>query len=119
MADKTIQLRFRAVNRDIFEAIRDGKKKVETRAATARYKNIKVGDILRFVCGKDSFEKKVKRTHVFKSIAALVKKYQVHDINPFVNSKAELQKMYYSYPNYREKIKKFGIIAIEFFNEFS
>lgn len=108
-----IQLRFRAVDRDIFEAIRDGEKKVETRAATTRYRDIKAGDILRFVCGKDSFEKKAKKAQLLKSIPSLLQKYCANEINPFVNSQAELQKMYYSYPNYREKIKKFGIIAIE------
>lgn len=108
-----IQLRFRAVNRDIFEAIRSGRKKIETRAATARYRNIKAGDALRFVCGKDSFEKGAKKVQIFKSISLLLRKYQSQDINPFVKSDVELQKMYYSYPNYREKIKQFGIIAIE------
>lgn len=113
MASKTIQLRFRAVNRNIFEAIRKGKKKVETRAATARYRNSKAGDTLRFVCGKDSFEKKAKKVQIFKSIPSLLQKYRANEINPFVDSQAELQKMYYSYQNYREKIKQFGIIAIE------
>ena len=113
MSSKIITLRFRAVNRDIFEAIRDGRKKVETRAATARYRDIKAGNMLRFVCGKDTFEKKAKRVKIFKSIASLLKQYRAGDINPFVRSEVELQKMYYSYPNYREKIKQFGIIAIE------
>ena len=113
MENKTIQLRFRAANRDIFEAIRKGRKKVETRAATARHRDIKAGDILRFVCGKDSFKKKAKKAQIFKSIPSLLQKYRANEINPIVNSHAELQRMYYSYPNYREKIKQFGIIAIE------
>ena len=113
MSSKIITLRFRAVNRDVFEAIHDGRKKVETRAATARYRSIKVGDTLRFVCGKDTFEKKAKHVKIFKSIISLLKQYRAEEINPFVKSEAELQNMYYSYPNYREKIKQFGIIAIE------
>lgn len=113
MKDKTLILRFRAMNRNIFEAIREGKKKVETRAASARYRNIKAGDILRFVCGKDSFGKKVKKVKVFKSIPSLLQKYRANEINPIVHSQAELQKMYYSFPGYRDKIKRYGIIAIE------
>ena len=113
MKEKRILLRFRAVNRDIFEAIQDGRKKVETRAATTRYRDIKAGDALRFVCGKDSFEKKAKKVQIFRSIPLLLQEYRADEINPFVKSEGELQKMYFSYPNYREKIKQFGIIAIE------
>lgn len=103
----------RAVDRDIFEAICDGKKKVETRAATVRYRDIKAGDILRFVCGKDSFEKKAQKVQIFKNIVTLLKKYRAKDINPFVKSAAELRKMYYSFSGYRDKIKQYGIIAIK------
>ena len=37
-------LRFRAVNRDIFDAIRNGKKKIETRAGSPKFFN----DVLQF-----------------------------------------------------------------------
>lgn len=47
-------LRFRAINRDTFQAIRVGTKKVETRAATIKYRDIKVGDVITFVCGPRS-----------------------------------------------------------------
>src|SRR3989344_5210299 len=97
MINRIITLRFLAVNRDIFEAIRDSKKKVETRAATARYQDIKAGDILRFVCGKDSFEKKAKKVKIFRSIPLLLREYRADKINPFVKSAIELQKMYFSY----------------------
>jgi ASC-1-like (ASCH) protein len=108
-----ITLRFRSVNKKIFDAIRAGKKKVETRAATVRYRKIKKGDTLIFSCGKLRFEKKVKNAKVYKNIPALLKKYSFKTINPFVKSASELEKMYYSFPGYREKIKKFGIIALE------
>lgn len=113
MPPKTIKLKFRAVNRDIFDAIRDGKKPVETRAATVKFRNIKAGDELEFVCGKDSFKKSVKHVEVFKSIRDLLKKYKLQDINPQISSKDELKEMYYSFPGYRKKIEKFGIIAFE------
>lgn len=44
-----MKLRFREVNRDIFEAIQDGSKKVETRAATVRYQKIKKGDYVMLI----------------------------------------------------------------------
>lgn len=106
-------LRFRAVNRDIFEAIRSGKKRVETRAATHKYNNVKAGDKIRLVCGKSSFQKSAKKVRVFKTIELLLQIYPVKDINPNISSKEELMKMYYSFPGYRQKIEQYGILAIE------
>src|SRR3989338_5001736 len=103
-------LRFRAINRNIFEAIKDGNKKIETRAATPKYSKIKTGDELTFICGKSRFTKKVKTVGIFRNIDQLIKNYRIKDINPFCKNKLELIKMYYSFPGYREKIKKFGLI---------
>lgn len=106
-------LRFRAANQDIFEAIVAGKKKVETRAATERYRGITSGDLIVLVCGKKKEEKIVKVSKVFQSISALVKKYKPKQINPQLGTVKEIQDMYYSFPGYKDKIKKFGIIALE------
>lgn len=108
-----LKLKFREVNRDIFEAIRSGRKKVETRAATDKYRLIKPGDKVVFICGKDKFEKAVRRAEVFKTISGLLKKYKVKQINPKLKSEKELREMYFSFPNYKEKIKKYGLIALE------
>lgn len=59
METKIIQLKFRAVNRDIFEAIRTGAKKVETRAATEKFRDIRKGDAVALVCGGNRMEKRV------------------------------------------------------------
>jgi len=109
---KTI-LRFRAINRDVFDAIKIGKKKIETRAAIERYRNIKAGDIARLVCGKDVFEMKIKKATIFKSIAAILKKYKPETINPKTHTAQEARDMWYSFPGYKEKIRKYGLIALE------
>lgn len=114
MESKTHTLKFRAANRDIFEVIRIGKKRVETRAASVRYRHIKSGDIIEFVCGKSRFQKTVKRVTIFKSVSAMLKKYKVTDIMPKITSAKDLEDTYKSFPGYPEKIKKFGIIALEF-----
>lgn len=113
---KKLTLRFRAVNKDIFLDIKSGKKTVETRAATKKYKNIVAGDTIVLVCGKERFEKKVKKTKIFKSIKALVKTYSINKIMPHLTTEKELQEAYYSYPNYKEKIKKDGLITLELKN---
>jgi|SRR3989338_7112100 len=110
---KKYTLRFRAVNKDIFDAIKSGKKTVETRAATVKYRNIKAGDSLVLICGTQRFEKKIKKATIFKSIPAMLKKYKVKQIMPSLSTQQELEAAYYSYPGYKEKIKKFGLIALE------
>lgn len=111
MEHKENILRFRAVNRDVFLAIKNGTKKIETRAVTKKYRSIQKGDILVFVCGKSRFKKQIRSVEHFSSIRSLVKKYRSSTINPIAHSEVELRKIYYTYPNYREKIKKEGIIA--------
>jgi ASC-1-like (ASCH) protein len=113
MNGKTYKLRFREIDRNIFDAIRKGKKKVETRAATEKYMNLKRGDATTFVCGKSKFKKKIKRVIKFKTIDGLVRKFKPVQINPSCRTKKELEEMYYSFPKYKEKIKKFGLIVLE------
>ena len=112
--NRTHTLRFREVNHDIFDAIRKGEKKIETRAATIRFLAIQPGDRVRMVCGKDVFEKRVKSAKTFETISALLEKHDIKDLNPFADSREDLEKMYFSFPGYREKIKKHGLVAIEF-----
>ncbi|RJQ14880.1 hypothetical protein C4553_00265 [Candidatus Parcubacteria bacterium] len=113
MESKKYTLRFRRVNRDTFLQIKKGTKKVETRAATKKYKDIKVGDTLVFACEKERFQRKAKRVNYFKSVLAMLKKYKVKDVEPKLSKKDDLEEKYNSYPKYKEKIKKFGLVALE------
>ncbi|MFH1894400.1 MAG: ASCH domain-containing protein [Patescibacteria group bacterium] len=113
MENKLKQLRFREKNRDIFEAVKDGIKKVETRAATRKFKDIKRGDCLLLVCGKERIKKRAKEVKVFKTIKDVLKEYGAEEILPFAKSLADLEKTYYSFPDYRRKIKKYGLMAFE------
>jgi ASC-1-like (ASCH) protein len=113
MKNKDITLRFRSVNKDIFFAIKEGRKKIETRAATEKYRKIEVDDTLKFTCGKMSFKKKAKKITHFSSVRALLKNYAPNEINPNARSENELRRMYYTYPEYKEKIRKYGIVAWE------
>ncbi|MBI4121246.1 MAG: hypothetical protein HY457_03255 [Parcubacteria group bacterium] len=112
MGNKTYNLKFRAINKDTFEAIRRGDKKIETRAATEKYRDIKPGDSITFICGKRRYKKVVKKVEVFKSIAAILKKYTPRAINPNTRTASEAREMGYSFPGYREKIRKHGLIVL-------
>ena len=113
MTNKKHVLRFRAVNRDIFDAIRSGKKKIETRAGSPKYFNLQVGEELVFVCGKSRFSRKIKKVRKFSSIKALHRVYKPQEINSKTKTIAESENVYYSYPGHKEKIKKYGLVALE------
>ncbi len=113
MENKTHILRFRAVDKDIFTAIKSGNKKIETRAASPKFLNMKAGDNIILVCGKERLEKKIKNVRKFSSVKDLLKIYKAQEINPKTTNLEELEKMYYSFPGYREKIKEYGLIALE------
>lgn len=106
-------LRFNKKNRDIFEALRDGRKRVETRAATAKYADIKAGETVSFSCDGETFTRAITSVRHFSSVAALLKKYAVSDIHPPSKTAEELKAVYASFPGYTEKIREHGLIAME------
>ena len=108
---KKFVLRFRAQDRAIFNALKSGQKRVETRAATERFRRVKVGDKLIFICGQDRFEKEVRAVSHFPSIEAMLHEVGFRQIAPWLNSAEELVSLYQSFPGYPEKIAKFGILA--------
>ena len=108
-----MQLDFDPINKDIFEIIRRGGKKVETRAATPKYQQIKEGSVVIFFCEGEQFEKKVSKVNYFKSIESLLETYAPEEINPRLKTKEEIIELYYSFRNYKEKIEEFGLVAIE------
>jgi len=113
---KRYTVRVRQQDKDIFLQIKNGQKTVETRAATIKHKNIKKGDILIFVCGNDKIEKEILKASLFKSISQMLKYYKIKQIMPSVKTKQEMEKVYYSFSGYQEKIKKHGLIALELSN---
>ena len=106
-------LRIREVDRKFFEIIKSGEKTIGTRAATDKFRLIKTGDVLKFVCGRDTLEKKVLKVHYFKNVDDLAKTLDLKKIMSFVSSLDEVKKIWYSFPNYKEKIKKYGLLAFE------
>ncbi|SRR6266550_2693160 len=110
---KKITLRFREVDRDKFDDVKNGLKTVETRAATSRYKDIQAGDLLIVVCGKDRIEKTVVASKHFDSVEAMLKECNLKQILPSANSVEDAYKMYYSFPGYKEKLDRYGVMAFE------
>jgi ribosomal protein S18 acetylase RimI-like enzyme len=108
---KTHTLKLRAADRDLFEAIKRGSKTIETRAATSTYQRVKVGDVLRFRCGSAYIEKRVARIKHFGSVSALFKSPDFKRVFPGVDTLEETERLYYTYPEYRQKIDDHGLLA--------
>jgi len=110
---KRYVLRVRAADKNIFDAIKNGKKKVDTRAATERYRDIKAGDTIVLACGTKRLEKRVQSAKIFRTVRSLLREYKPKDIHPEIKTESDLIDLYRRFPGYREKIKKFGLIALE------
>lgn len=109
---KTHTLDFLEVNRDTFDLVCSGDKLIETRAATEAYADIAVGDTIVFACGNDTCAKEVIKVEKFSSIDDIFKKYKPHEINPTWKSEQDGRDAWASFPNYTEKIAKYGLIAL-------
>jgi len=110
---KKYVFRIRQKDKYILEQIKKGQKTVETRVSSVRYRNILKGDLLIFICGSDRVEKTVKKVSSFKSVSQMLERYKIKQIMPSVKTKQEMEKVYYSFSGYQEKIKKHGLIALE------
>jgi ASC-1-like (ASCH) protein len=106
-------LKFREVNRDIFNMLVDGSKSIETRAATPKYRNLKDGDYIIAKCGDDTCKKRIKKATHFDSIDQMLEVYDLKHISPSVRSKEEAIKVWHSFPSYKEKLSRYGIMAFE------
>lgn len=109
---KTYKIKFRVIDKDNFNDIKEGRKVFETRAATVKYKNMAVGDKLEISCGKNKVIKTITKVRYFRSIDAMLKAIPLKKIMPDVASIAQAKKRWYGYPNYKEKIKENGIVAL-------
>jgi len=105
-------LRFRTADRRIFNALKSGDKTIETRAATPRFAKIKPGDELILICGQKRLTRPVSRVEHFESLEKMLGQIPYTKIMPWVSSREEAIKVYYSFPRYPEKIKQFGILAL-------
>ncbi len=108
---KNWTLRFRAEDKDNFEELRSGLKSIETRAATVKYKNIKVGDTLTFTCDGDHFTKTITKRYHWPSVDKMVREVPFKRVMPNVQSISEMKAMYDSYPDYTEKIALYGLFG--------
>jgi ASC-1-like (ASCH) protein len=110
-------LPFLEENRNTFNLIKEGKKTIETRAGCPQYLKIDEGDIIEFSCGDDKIFKQVKKILHYKNLEELFAVYQPQDIDPEVSSYSEMRKRYLGFPDYEQRINKYGILVFELENK--
>lgn len=96
-----------------FDEVKIGTKSIETRAGAPKYQGVVVGDTLTFICGEDKLTKTVTKVFRWKDVDEMVKEIPFKKVMPSIGSIEDMKRVYSSYPNYDEKIKKFGIIGFE------
>lgn len=105
------KLPFLEVNRNIFILLKEGVKKIETRAGSTEYFKIHEGDQIEFSCGEDKIMKVVKKVYQYRNFDELFSKYKPQEINPEIFSVDEMKKQYLSFPGYEQRIQKYGILV--------
>ncbi len=100
-------------NRGTFIAIQDGRKKIETRAGSPEYLEIKEGDTIEFSCDDEKFTKQVGGGKRYENLEELFAVYAPQEINPEVFAHEELRSMYSTFPGYEDRLKKYGILVFE------
>lgn len=108
--DKHI-LKIRAVDKDIFVAIRDGVKTIETRAATPKYQNVKVGDELEIRCAKEKLVKVVKAIQHYDSVESIYHSADFSQVMPGVTTLDGAKQVLYAFPRNQAKIARYGLLA--------
>lgn len=109
---RTVQVKFRAVDRDKYEQIVNGIKTIETRAGTVKYTDLMPGDRLMLVCGKDKSAKTISFVKHYDSIANMLEELPLNQILPNASDIDEAIRIYNSFPGYKHKIEQYGIVAL-------
>ena len=111
------------VNLGLYDALLQGRKTVDTRAPFPAnpqkdYSRIREGDVLIFHAVDNNYNRMpelkymVSYATAYPSIEKMLEKESLNDIFPDVGSVEKAVKIWHSFPAYRERIKRYGIIAI-------
>jgi len=111
---------------NVYDDLVSGRKKIETRAPEPdkpekNYESMSLDDILAFHAVDDKF-KKIDELPILKFSVSSIRKYPciktllanegIKNVLPNASSVEEAIKVYYSFPEYKERIEKYGLVAI-------
>lgn len=97
-----------------FSEIKHGRKTVEGRKLSSKYANLKPDQIVRFYCGDDSFEVKIVKVVLYKSLEEYLLVEGVEKVLPGIVSVEDAVNVYLQYNSREELEKAGGFLAIHF-----
>jgi ASC-1-like (ASCH) protein len=104
------------IQQKYLDLIQSSLKTIEGRVNRSKYSKIKEGDQIDFI----SVEKpernlscSVKTVYLFKTFKEMLENLGFENCIPGVSKLDEAEKIYLSFPNYKEDEKKFGVIAFK------
>jgi ASC-1-like (ASCH) protein len=96
--------------RRYFDLVAAGRKKIEVRVQYPNLRNLKAGDHIRFVCGRDAALTKVKRVARYGSFEEMLDTEDPADVNPGSPRGQQLADIRRIYGPEKEAL---GVLAIE------
>ncbi|MBL8158084.1 hypothetical protein JNK62_00910 [bacterium] len=79
-------------------------------SSTLQYKE---GDDIQFICGSDSFSRKVRKIYFWPTVEAMLAEVPIAKVMPGLLTVEQVKNRYASYPRYLEKIEAKGILGFE------
>lgn len=109
---KTWVLRIRKEDKNIFEQIRLGEKSVETRAINPK-KNFQAKDKVIFICSGDKIEKTILSVRKYNDFEKYLNSEDLEKVFGKGITKEKAKKIHLSFPGYKERLEKYGIVALD------
>ena len=96
-----------------FSQLNSCKKTVEWRSGKS-FEYYKIGDVITFINWNKQISKKIANIIKYSSLEEYIENEWLENILPWIKTKEDAVKIYEWIPGYKEKIKKYGIIAFKF-----
>lgn len=106
-------------DKDTFNKIKIGEKRIESRALTspdnkkAYYGKIRVGDLINFDCEDESFVKRVKSVRKYSTYNDYLKNADLEEIHGKGTTIKKARDIHSSFEGYIERLEKYGIVTFE------
>lgn len=105
-------IKFDEADRARFDEVKEGRKKIETRAPNEKYDSIKEGDEIMFKCGDaQPFTKKVTKIYRWPTVETMFSEVSLEEVMPGLLTIEEAKNRYATYRGYTERIEKGGILG--------
>lgn len=101
------------VKEEYFNYIKSGKKTVEGRINTGKFATFKKGDRLKFLTSNETITCEILDVNKYENFKDMLTVEGVRNCLPNVSSVPKGVQKYHQIPNYKERAREFGVLAIK------